>query len=60
MLGPSQPGRKIAIFGDTYDSSRMAALCNNATVLVHESTLCNEMAASAIEKGHSTPGRFQL
>lgn len=58
MLGPSQPGRKIAIFGDTYDDSRIAALCNNATVLVHEATLSNEMATSAIEKGHSTPGRF--
>ena len=34
----------------------MAALCQDADLLVHEATLEDEMAESAAEKGHSTAG----
>jgi len=53
---PQRPGRKVAILGDSCDSSEMSELCCDADVVVHEATLANEMTASALEKGHSTPG----
>ena len=58
MLGAPRPGRKLALLGDSCDSSRAAALCASADVIVHEATLANEMKESALEKGHSTPGEL--
>ena len=54
-LSPSSPGRKIAIFGDTYDSYHMSSICEGSDLLVHEATLENALYSKAIEYGHSTP-----
>lgn len=56
QLGPSTPGRKVVIMGDTCHSAWECGIGAGADVVVHESTLENEREAEAIEKGHSTPG----
>ena len=59
VLGPSRPGRKIAILGDTSDSRHMEQISHNASVLVHEATLENELRELCVDKGHSTPGNHR-
>ncbi|CAK4626813.1 hypothetical protein LEN26_000249 [Aphanomyces euteiches] len=61
VTGPSRRGRKVAILGDSCDSSAMFPLARNVDVLVHEATLDQSKEATAIERGHSTSsmaGRF--
>ena len=55
VLGPSRPGRKVAIFGDVSDASRMTKMCMNADLLIHEATMENALKEKAMEYGHSTP-----
>ena len=56
VVGPSRPGRRLVVLGDTADSSQLAPLAHCADVIVHEAT--NEAAhqEKARANGHSTPG----
>ena len=53
---PNVPGRKVAILGDCSDSSRSVGPCFQSDLLLHESTLEDELRESAMDHGHSTPG----
>ncbi|MEO6446012.1 MAG: ribonuclease Z [Gemmatimonadaceae bacterium] len=54
LVGPSRPGRRVVITGDTRpcESTRVAA--TDADLLVHESTFSDEEVERARETGHST------
>jgi len=54
-VGPDIPGRKIAVMGDTCDSSEIIPFSTNLDVLVHESTMENSLEEKCVEFGHSTP-----
>ncbi|MGK4331360.1 ribonuclease Z [Lonsdalea quercina] len=53
-LGPSTPGRSLAIFGDTRPSEAGRMLAAGVDVMVHEATVEASMADRASERGHST------
>lgn len=55
VLGPKKKGRKVAIFGDTSDSSSLRSLCQNCDLIIHEATMEDALKEKAIEYGHSTP-----
>jgi ribonuclease Z len=54
VLGPSRPGRKIVLAGDTAPAEGTRALAHQADLLVHEATFLEDAAARAQETGHST------
>lgn len=53
-LGPSTPGKKLAIFGDTAPCAEALALARGVDVMVHEVTLEQAMAEKANGRGHSS------
>jgi ribonuclease Z len=55
VVGESIPGRKVVILGDTCDASSIADIAENATVLIHETTLPDEHERLAYSRGHATP-----
>jgi len=55
VIGPSRPGRKVVILGDTCDSTTMIPISEGADVLVHEATNESAHEQKSIENGHSTP-----
>ncbi len=57
MIGPSRPGRKVVILGDTCDSKSMILFSLEADVLVHEATNENAHEEKSKENGHSTPSK---
>ncbi len=54
VLGPSRPGRKVAISGDTTPCETLRVAASGADVLVHEATFAQEERERAAETGHST------
>jgi ribonuclease Z len=64
VVGPSRPGRKFVILGDTSNSDSLIAASQDCDVVVHEATNAKtssetksfeEVELSAISHGHSTP-----
>jgi ribonuclease Z len=54
LVGPSRPGRRVVITGDTRPSAATVAAAQGADLLVHEATFGDDEAARALETGHST------
>jgi ribonuclease Z len=54
VMGPSRPGRKLAISGDTRPCEALAEAARGADILIHESTFSDEDQARALETRHST------
>jgi ribonuclease Z len=54
LVGPTRPGRKLVITGDTRPCDATAEASVGADLLVHEATFAEEEAARASETGHST------
>jgi ribonuclease Z len=57
VLGPSRPGRKIVISGDTLPCETLALAAHRADLLIHEATFAEEDRERALETGHSTAGQ---
>ncbi|VDR25677.1 Ribonuclease BN [Raoultella terrigena] len=53
-LGPTTPGKKLAIFGDTAPCAAALELAHGADVMIHETTLEQAMAEKANARGHSS------
>ena len=61
VVGASIPGKKICLIWDTYYTEKIAPLCHNADLIVHEATYDNTCMSNAMEHLHSTAemaGRF--
>lgn len=54
VMGPSRPGRKLVISGDTMPCETLRIAAHAADLLVHEATFAHEETDRATETGHST------
>jgi ribonuclease Z len=54
LVGPTRPGRRIVITGDTRPAETTVIAATGADLLVHEATFADEEAKRAAETGHST------
>ncbi len=54
VIGPKRPGRKIVYTGDTRPCDSIAEIALNTDLLIHDSTLNDELAEYAKQVGHST------
>ncbi len=54
LVGPSRPGRRVVLTGDSRPCDATIAAAANADLLVHEATFSDEEAPRALETGHST------
>ncbi|HUR00114.1 MAG TPA: ribonuclease Z [Gemmatimonadaceae bacterium] len=54
LVGPTRPGRRIVLTGDSRPSEGTIAAATGADVLIHEATFAEEEAPRALETGHST------
>ena len=54
VIGPSRPGRRVVLSGDTAPCQGVEALAHDADVLVHEATFVESEHDRARETGHST------
>jgi len=53
LVGPSRPGRRIVLTGDSRPSEATVVAATGADLLVHEATFTTEEAPRALETGHS-------
>ena len=54
LVGPTRPGRRVVITGDSRPSDATVAAAAGADVLVHEATFAEEEVQRALETSHST------
>jgi len=54
LVGPTRPGRRIVLTGDSRPSAGTIAAATGADILVHEATFADEEGPRALETGHST------
>jgi ribonuclease Z len=54
VVGPSRPGRKVVLAGDTAPAPMTVAAAHGADLLVHEATFGDEEVERARETAHST------
>jgi ribonuclease Z len=54
VVGPSRPGRKLVISGDTAPCETLRIAAHGADLLIHEATFAEEERERAVETGHST------
>ena len=54
LVGPTRPGRRVVITGDSAPSEGTIATAAGADVLVHEATFAEEEIQRAVETSHST------
>ena len=54
VMGPSRPGRKLVISGDTRPTETLRIAAHGADLLIHEATFAEEELERADETGHST------
>jgi ribonuclease Z len=54
VLGPSRPGRKVVLSGDTRPCQKLVDAARGADLLIHESTFSDDEQARALETRHST------
>jgi ribonuclease Z len=54
VLGPTRPGRKLVLSGDTRPCEALRIASHGADVLVHEATFAEEERERAHDNGHST------
>jgi len=57
VMGPSRPGRIVAITGDTAPCHSTVSAAADADLLVHDASFCEEEAQRAADTGHSTVGQ---
>jgi ribonuclease Z len=54
VMGPSRPGRKLVISGDTKPTDALRVAAHGADLLIHEATFAEEEAERAEQTSHST------
>ena len=54
VVGPTRPGRKVVLTGDTAPTQMTEAVAHRADLLVHEATFAADEAERAAQTGHST------
>ena len=60
IVGPSRPGRKIVLTGDTEPAASVVDAAQGADLLVHEATFLADERERARETRHSTAGEAAL
>ncbi len=54
LVGPSRPGRRVVLTGDSRPCEATITAAADADLLVHEATFSDEEGPRAVETGHST------
>ena len=60
VLGPTRPGRSLAVTGDTAPAASVVDAVAGVDLLVHEATFCADERQRARETGHSTAAEAAL